>query len=691
MQRRFFVAVAICLPAWAAAEPPSAARVLTKAREIAAEITPPDKPPARVVFEGSVAYQDPQRSIILADETGVTFVLGGLNRLVQPGDLVRVTGSAHQGLIIGGIKSAEIEVIGRGDPPAATPVAPSDLATGRYHYHRIAIEGVIRKVVPADDAALTLMLHAAGEPVRVEVEASAAEAPSAAKRLIDAQVRVTGLVVGNINDRRQVVEPFIRVKRLDDVEVLEPPPKDAFGIPATPFDALVSRALGDHRVHVRGIAVAGPLGGAIYLRNGDRSLRVVTADGQDGVCAGDLVEAAGFPQMGKFSVELADAVLCVTGTGPTPAPRPALDKPRSAFDRPDADLVAIEGTVIDVGNEPRVVVRHGAIDYTIEPPAGSQIAADAGSLVRATGVCRVTAVESNSYYAYPRAYTLLLETPTAFRIVRSPPWWTPHRLMIAVATGIGASAVVAGLAATWIVMLKRQVHRQLAVIEGNIQAEAVAEERRRIAREFHDSVNQGLAAASLRLDAAAYRVIDVRSKTVLDRQRQLLVKLQSEAREFIWDLRDPIHADAPLAAAIEAQLDFIAAPSGTTVAFEPPAGPDPAAGLSAETRHQIVRIVREAVANAVRYAEASRIAVRLSGYESGGLTIDIADDGTGFDVAARVAADGHFGICGMQERARRIGGRLTIHSSPGSGTRVTLAMGNGSSPLEATLTPGTTG
>jgi hypothetical protein len=437
--------------------------------------------------------------------------------------------------------------------------------------------------------------------------------------------------------------------------------------------------------------LAGPLGGAIYLRNGDRSLRVVTADGQDGVRAGDLVKAAGFPQMGNFSVELADAVLHVTGTGPIPAPRPALDKHRSEFDRPDADLVAIEGTVIDVGNEPRTVVRHGAIDYTIEPPAGSQIAAEAGSLVRATGVCRVTAVESNSYYAYPRAYTLLLETPTAFRIVRSPPWWTPRRMFVAVATGLGTLAVIAGLAATWIVMLRRQVCRQLTVIEGNLQGEAVAEERRRIAREFHDSVNQGLAAASLRLDAAAYRVTDDRSKTVLDRQRQLLVKLQSEAREFIWDLRDPVHADAPLAAAIEAQLDFIAAPSATTVAFEPPAGPDPAAALSAETRHQIVRIVREAVANAVRYAEASRIDVRLSGHESGGLTIDITDDGTGFDVAARAAADGHFGIRGMQERARRIGGRLTFHSSPGSGTRVTLAMGNGPPSLKATLIPGTTG
>jgi two-component sensor histidine kinase len=71
--------------------------------------------------------------------------------------------------------------------------------------------------------------------------------------------------------------------------------------------------------------------------------------------------------------------------------------------------------------------------------------------------------------------------------------------------------------------------------------------------------------------------------------------------------------------------------------------------------------------------------------------IEITDDGAGFDVAARAAADGHFGIRGMQERARRIGGRLTIHSNSGLGTRVTLAMGNGPATLEGTLVPRTPG
>jgi signal transduction histidine kinase len=669
-----------------AAEAASAPRVLTQAGEIAAEVTPPDTPPARVVFEGRVSYQDPMRTIFLADDTGVTFVFGfkSTNPLARAGDLVRVTGVAHQGVIIGGIRPNRIEVIGRGDPPPATPVEPRDLATGRYHYHRVAIEGVVWSVAAAGDSAVVLTLRAAGQPVRIEVEASAAEAEAAAERLVDARVRATGLIVGNINDRRQVVDPFIRVKQFSDVEVLDPPPTDAFAIVPTPLDALASQAIGDHRVRVRGTAVAKPLAGAVYLRDGDRSVRVrLAATAAANVRPGDLVEAVGFPDMGTYSVELGAALIRVAGTGPPPAPRPALAKRRRDLDRPDADLVQVEGVVLDVGGESRVVVRHGEIDYTIEPPPGTLVAAPPDSLVRATGVCRVAAVEGDSYRAFPRAYTLLLESPAAFTVVRSAPWWTPQRILVAVAAGLAGLAAIVGLAATWIVLLKRQVRTQLAVIEGNIQAEAVAEERRRIAREFHDSVNQGLAAAALRLDAAAYRLTDERSKAVLDRQRRLLSTLQSEAREFIWDLRDPVHADAPLAAALAAQLDFLAKPPTTTIEFEPPAaGTDPAADLPPEVRHQIVRIVREAVANAVRHAQASRIAVRLAATESGGLTstkaggltLEVVDDGTGFDVAARAAAEGHFGIRGMQERARRIGGDLTIESGPGSGTRVTLAL-----------------
>jgi signal transduction histidine kinase len=157
----------------------------------------------------------------------------------------------------------------------------------------------------------------------------------------------------------------------------------------------------------------------------------------------------------------------------------------------------------------------------------------------------------------------------------------------------------------------------------------------------------------------------------------LLATLQAEAREFIWDLRDPAHADSSLAAALATQLQFFEVPAPALIEFDAPAiGPDPGDGLAAEVRHQIVRIVREAVGNAVQHAGSSRIVVRLRHAPPDGLTIEVADDGTGFDLAARAEADGHFGIRGMRERARRIGGELGIETGP-AGTRVILAVGLG--------------
>jgi signal transduction histidine kinase len=660
------------LAACVAADEPGP-RVLLTAAEIAEERAAADAVPARVVFEGPVSYQDSTRTIFLADATGVTFVFGGVSPVVQPGDIVRIEGLAQHGVIIGGIRPDKVTVVGRGPVPEATAIEPADLGAGRFHYRRVTIEGVVRRVDSAGDAAVRLVLQAPGGQAILELETPDAAASEEARRLIDARVRATGLVVGNVNRQRQVVEPFIRVKRLADIEVLEPPPANTFNAPVVPLEKLATRALGEHRVVVRGTAVAPPLDGAVYIRDGDASLRVRT-DAR-GIRPGDVVEAVGFPEMGIYSIELVDAECRVTGSGEPPQPRPATAKKQSDVDRLDADLVRIEGPVLDAADG-RIVVRHGEINYEIEPPTGERLDVAAGSLVRATGIGRVAAVEGKSYRAFPRSYTLLLPVVEDLVVVRSPPWWTPRRILLAASAGLGATLAVAAAALAWVVLLRRQVRQQIGVIEGQLQAEAVAEERRRIAREFHDSVNQGLAAAVLRLDAAAHRLTDDRARGVVEQQRRLLAALQSEAREFLWDLRDPVHAEATLADSLRADLAQFDEVCDAKIKFE--AGDAALGNLRYEPmiQHQIVRIVREAVANAIAHAKAGRISVRLDHAARSSETgrIEISDDGCGFDVAARSAAEGHFGIRGMQERARRIGGRVEIDSTPGAGTRVTLIL-----------------
>jgi signal transduction histidine kinase len=95
-------------------------------------------------------------------------------------------------------------------------------------------------------------------------------------------------------------------------------------------------------------------------------------------------------------------------------------------------------------------------------------------------------------------------------------------------------------------------------------------------------------------------------------------------------------------------------------------------GLDTETEHALYRIAAEALANVARHAQARRLAVRLE--ESGtGIILLVADDGRGFDPAG-ACDDQRFGLYGMQERSRLIGGEFGVESTPGKGTTVRLTV-----------------
>jgi signal transduction histidine kinase len=311
-----------------------------------------------------------------------------------------------------------------------------------------------------------------------------------------------------------------------------------------------------------------------------------------------------------------------------------------------------------------------------------------------TGVCRVTAAQGSNYRAVPTAYTIWLKSPDDLAVQSLPPWWTSRRIALAVTAGLAAAAVAAAVAIGWILLLKRQVRNQLRVIEGKLQAEAVAEERRRIAREFHDTLDQGLAALALRIDVAAHGAADDRAREILQQQRQVLSRLQTESRDFLWDLRDPVHAEGSLPDSIQAQLRLLEPLAPLPLEFETDGLPVVGGPyLPAAMQHQLLRIVREAVHNAIKYAHAARIVVRLDTQPPDGgvgiVRIGIRDDGVGFDVAARSAAEGHFGIRGMQERALRMGAELRIESRPDEGTLVLVTLPFNAAGVIPPLTAGT--
>ncbi len=646
---------------------PCRAQTLTTARDIAAHVTPKEGQPAPVSLEATVTFLDPGNTIFLRDDTGVTFVRAAKNN-PRPaiGERLRITGVTHHGLIIGGIKPDRIELLERGPVPEAQPVTLEDLASGRLHYHYVSISGVGRSLRRVSENALTLRLQVGGRTLEVRFD----EAPTDPVGWVDAELRVRGLAAGDINDRRELVMPYIRVRATEEVEVISQPSPEPFDTPPTPL-AELQRAMGrSHRVMVRGVALGGPVAGGLFLRQAEGAVFVSTSF--TGVQPGDVVEALGFPEMGVFSAHLADAECRVVGH--EAAPLPVMATPGALADGRDADLISTDATVLqrlDRGDRTELMAQAGPINLTVTAPRLLPDEAQAGAVVRLTGLCRVTATRSDGYRAKPTACQLWLRGAEDAVLLQATPWWNGRRVGLA----FSIIGLVAVLAVVWAALLRRQVARQLAVIEGKVQREAVTEERQRIAREFHDTLEQELAGLSLRLDAALPRVSDEKARQLLDQQRRLLGRLQTDTRDFVWDLRDPSRQDAPLDAALRSLVEHLQANTAVPLAFAPA---ESGSGLSVPplVQHHLLRITREAINNALKYAQPGRIQVALEGAGEGRgpLVLSIADDGKGFDPTAAHLLDGHFGLRGMKERAEKIGAKLEIISSPGSGTRVAVAI-----------------
>ena len=200
---------------------------------------------------------------------------------------------------------------------------------------------------------------------------------------------------------------------------------------------------------------------------------------------------------------------------------------------------------------------------------------------------------------------------------------------------------------------------------GKLVLRAQEEERRRVARDLHDEVNQALTAILLRLEALAVDMPPQRVDEVTELKR-LANQTMDELLNLARQLRPTALDDHGLLPAIEAQVRGFEERSGIRAQLQTSGDPSL---LDEEKQTVIYRVAQEALANAGRHANASSVALALD-VEGQTAELRIRDDGVGFDpVASR--GDG-LGLDGMAERARLVGGELDLRSSPGSGTELTL-------------------
>jgi signal transduction histidine kinase len=218
---------------------------------------------------------------------------------------------------------------------------------------------------------------------------------------------------------------------------------------------------------------------------------------------------------------------------------------------------------------------------------------------------------------------------------------------------------------------------ETARLFGQARQLALLHERDRIAQELHDGIIQTIYAVGLTLDYCrlTLRESPDDAEERLGEAANGLNRAISDIRTYILDLTHRVGGTGALREAAEGlvrEYGRSAAPGMMPVTIVVEIDDDASTAVPAERRAELVQVLREALANAVRHAHASTITI--SGHLDGGrLLLKVTDDGAGFNVSAGSAA-GHHGLRNMTNRARMLDGHLEVTSSPGQGTTISLVV-----------------
>ncbi|WP_079127251.1 sensor histidine kinase [Streptomyces sp. TP-A0874] len=209
------------------------------------------------------------------------------------------------------------------------------------------------------------------------------------------------------------------------------------------------------------------------------------------------------------------------------------------------------------------------------------------------------------------------------------------------------------------------LHAQLVV---QAREAGVADERRRLAAEIHDTLAQGLIGIIAQLQAEAASTGAGTARPHLDRAAKLARQSLGEARRSVRNLSPAALEHDGLPQALRKTVRTWSEREGVRGEFTVTGT---AQQLPDEVAATVLRIVQETLSNVARHARAARVGVTLS-YMDGEITLDVRDDGRGFDPRAPLfrSGPGGFGLAGMRARAERVAGSLSVESEPGHGTAV---------------------
>lgn len=663
--------------------------------------------------EGVITFRnflEDLHTIVVQDETGGAWVevvgeapLSILESLVV-GTRVRVAGQLDRGGFAPRILADYIDVLG----PTALPVPKeadiNRLFIGADNGLRVGLTGVVQGFRAEDDL-WSFVIDVASRRMVVRVPKTLLTA--APSTLVDAEVRCIGVIGSIRNTRGQFLRPIMNVSRAQDIAILAPAASSAFEAPFVPLPELAlfqPEPLRGRRIRSEGIVTLAYSGRFFYLQDGLHGVRVESRSTTP-IQPGDTVAVAGFLDMSRHIGGLVEAEYRIITSGERPVPIAIQPQDIIAVNersrrigeiaRPGnyhGCLIAFAATLMEVrppvGDWCGLTLSDGAFVLTASVPATEFPRLEtlqSGSELRLAGIADLDIVpdETISIGVDPltQRVGVFVQSAADIAVEKTPSWWTPARLGLALATTLATILMVLA----WNYLLHKRVATQAASLaeemrsryEAEAEFQATLRERSRLATNLHDTVLQTVTGIGYQLKGMRVSLNRGSGTTGppsadLDIAQKMVDHAVHQLRGTVWAMQTLPLAGQSLASALEALVHRLQAEQSASIRLITEGEVEPVPEL---VSGNLFLVAQEAVYNAIRHAAAGRIDVELSFEQPGMVTVRVRDDGRGFVPGTQAGVvDGHFGIEGMRDRMSRIGGSWSLESRVGGGTEIAASV-----------------
>ena len=649
-----------------------------------------------VELQGVVTYYDPSRRFgFIQDHSGGVHFVGQRQAdndaqfdwpRFSTGDRIRLTGTTARGNfspfvgISAGSRDA-IRVMGAASLPTPILLPVERLLNPGNHNQFCEVSAILTEIRRARNRDI-LTLNSGGLQFQGFIPLTGTD-DARLKQWLFTEVRIRGVYGALFDNQGQMVGLEFFIPTVDSIESGGLELGRLFDQePISLRELLRFRDQSPERVLVEGVVLLHLPGSGLYLRSEERGLWVET-EFEGSLAAGDTVRALGRPTPGELRPYLSDAIIQFQKHGDAPAPG-HLDSSQASLSDAESDFVKVTAQFVDSVNLPngRVLLLQGDnINFTARCPNPTSTTSwpklAIGSWLELTGVCVVKAdgtwrpdspKSPNRLSRTPASFTLLLREPSDVSLLYVPSWWTIRRLGL-LASGI---ALVAALAFVWVVLLRYRLRQQTRLMAETVERESIHQERTRIARDLHDTLQQNLTGILHQLHCITRRLPESadRARESMALAKGMIQHSLEEVRCVIWNLRSDAWRGSNLnAALLETVTPFLDQQRPRVHVNQASIS----CSLPSVIQHHLINIVNEALRNAIQHADADRIDVCLETNEDQ-LTITVTDDGAGFDGRTIELVRGHFGLIGMKERAAKIRSELQIVSQIDRGTCVTVRL-----------------